>query len=126
VKPSVLNISIARRSPWSQRFIVEHRVDGVYVPFPLTGWTGVASIKTEATATDSLAAPTVAILDEAGGVGEVSLTGAQTAAIPTTGKTFSETTSGVWDAYLVHATSPLSPMRVFNGSASVSPSVSEP
>jgi hypothetical protein len=128
VEAVVLNAKIAKGSPWSIGFTLQETVTAVdgtvsYIPFVLTGWTGVGQIRTEAGAAAIIAPLTITVTNAAAGEGEVGITGAVSAAIPATGKTFGETTRYVWDAYLVHATSPLSPMRIFNGSAEVSPSV---
>jgi hypothetical protein len=126
VEAVVLNIKLEKGSPWFVGFSLDQESDGVISPFPLTGWIGVSSIKWEATSAESIATPVVTITDEATGTGEISLSGAATISIPTTGKSFTETTSAVWDAYLVHPTSPLSPLRLYNGSVQISPTVTTP
>jgi len=93
----------------------------VYTPMDLTGATFESQVRSTAdstaivaTLTDTLAGtPTLGYID-------ISLTAAQTAAIPTTGETYKQKSTYYWDGELVISSKKY---RSYNGKVTVSPEV---
>lgn len=93
------------------------------VPFDLTGYTGKCSIKVNAGDEDPIAEPLVTIIDAEKGEFSLSLTSAETAEIPTTGKAYFETTLYQYDLYFIDGNDNY--FRALEGYVSVSPTVTD-
>jgi len=91
-------------------------------PTDLTGYSGVGQIRLKANDVSHVASFNVSIVDAVAGKIEVTLTPAQTSVIPTKGNSYSEKMTYVYDIYLVNQTDKI---RVLNGKALVSPTVTK-
>ena len=93
------------------------------VPFDLTGYSGKCTIKVNAGDEDPIAEPTVTITDPEKGDFALSLTSAETAVIPTTGKAYFETSLYQYDLYFIDSNENY--FRAMEGYVSVSPTVTD-
>lgn len=93
------------------------------VPFDLTGYTGKCSIKVNAGDENPIAEPLVTITEPEKGEFNLSLTSAQTAEIPATGKAYFETTLYQYDVYFIDGNDNY--FRAMEGYVSVSPTVTD-
>lgn len=92
-------------------------------PFDLTGYTGKCSIKVNAGDEDPIAEPVVTITEPEKGEFNLSLSSEITAAIPTTGKAYFETSLYQYDLYFIDGSGNY--FRAMEGYVSVSPTVTD-
>lgn len=118
-------LGILQNSVWQVFITVTQKNCGndAEVPFDLTGYTGKCSIKVNAGDEDPIAEPLVTITDAEKGEFSLSLTSAQTAEIPATGKAYFETTLYQYDLYFIDQNDNY--FRALEGYVSVSPTVTD-
>lgn len=92
-------------------------------PFDLTGYTGKCSIKVNAGDDTPIAEPVVTIEDAENGEFSLTLTSDVTADIPTTGKSYFETSLYQYDLYFIDGDGNY--FRALQGYVSVSPTVTD-
>lgn len=115
------NINIERYADWSA-IITLWQDEAKTKPVTLNSFTVAMKIRKNASLDSTvLATPTAVVYDAAKGQIRVSLTAAQTAAIPTSGETCTTTDYYSYDITITNATGIVT--RVFNGYAKVSPGV---
>lgn len=119
MKAAVVNLIIEQGTDWSQTVKFYSDTERK-VPCDLTGLTGRCKIRDSEGV--QVAAPAVAITALTGTV-VLSLTNAQTSAIPVEGYSYSETSTYAYDVELVDAAGFVS--RWMNGSVTVSPEVTK-
>lgn len=96
-------------------------LDSAGAPVDCTGWTGLAQIRRNAK--DATALATIAVSFPALGKVKFILTDAQTLALPTTGRVWSDVESFAWDCLLTPFGS-TETFRFLNGVCKVSPGTS--
>ncbi len=116
----VLNLKCEQGATFSRTVTISTGTPAT--PMNLTGYTARASVRKEATGPE-LVAMTCTILTPANGSIVISLTAAQTAAIVTTGKRWSEASIYCYDLEIQSAGGTV--LRVLNGEFQVSPEVTK-
>ncbi|MEL7556618.1 MAG: hypothetical protein AAGU26_10585 [bacterium] len=97
IKPATIDLTVAngngilQGSPWEISVNVSEREDGIDTPIDISTMAGACIIKDSAKSREILAAPAFAITDGPGGNFTLSLTAAETEAIPASGKSHRET-----------------------------------
>ena len=93
------------------------------VPVNITGYTFTAKVKETANDTDALATFTQEDVDYVNGIVRLHLDGADTANITTDGDNYAKDSHYYWDVLMAPAGK--NPQRILNGSAYVSPGISQ-
>ena len=113
--------AILKGTDWYIEVVMADLENDIEKPINLTSYTGICQIREDANSETLLASPVVTILDPLGGSFSISLTEAETLAIPTTGKTYKDVSRYQYEVILKDDEG--GDYRALHGFVEVSPTV---